>query len=176
MKSIFEFTLKFSVPNDEIDIESCVEQLSVAGCDDALIGVGRRGRIALNFDREAESAFAAVASAVSDVKAAVPRARLIEVAPDLVGLTDLADIVQCSRQYMRRLMINGGASFPLPVHEGRTALWRLAKVLVWLRDKKHYRVDDKLLAIAQTNMQFNIAREAREMDSGIQKSIHRLVS
>ncbi len=53
-----------------------------AGRDDALIGVGRAGRIALNFDREAESACAAVARAVSEVKAAIPEARLIEVVPD----------------------------------------------------------------------------------------------
>ena len=116
------------------------------------------------------------AGAVSEVRAAIPEARLIEVAPDLVGLTDLAGIVQCSRQYMRRLMIDGGESFPLPLHDGKTALWRLAKVLRWLRDKKHYRVDEPLLAIAETNVQFNIARETAEMDAGIQQSIHGLVA
>ena len=169
----FEFSLKFSVPEDGVDRQ--VERLGEAGCDDALIGVGP-GRIALNFDREADSAFAAVSGAVSELRAAIPEARLIEVAPDLVGLTDLAGIVQCSRQYMRRLMIDGGESFPLPLHDGKTALWRLAKVLRWLRDKKHYRVDERLLAIAETNMQFNIARETAEMDAGIQQSIHGLVA
>ena len=49
------------------------------------------------------------------------------------------------------------------------------KVLRWLRDKKHYRVDERLLAIAGTNMQFNIAREAAEMDAAIQQSIHGLI-
>ena len=174
MMTTFEFSLKFSVPEDGVDKH--IERLGEAGCDDALIGVGRPGRIALNFDRAADSAFAAVAGAVSEVRAAIPEARLIEVAPDLVGLTDLAGIVQCSRQYMRKLMIDGGESFPLPLHEGKTALWRLAKVLIWLRDKKHYRVDEQLLAIAEINMQFNIARETAEMDAGIQQSIHGLVA
>ena len=50
------------------------------------------------------------------------------------------------------------------------------KVLRWLRDKKHYRVDEPLLAIAETSMQFNIARETAEMDAGIQQSIHGLVA
>ena len=168
----FAFSLKFSVPEDGVDRQ--VERLGEAGCDDALIGVGRPGRIALNFDREADSAFAAVAGAVSEVRAAIPEARLIEVAPDLMGLTDLAGIVQCSRQYMRRLMIDGGERFPL--HDGKTALWRLAKVLRWLRDKKHYRVDERLLAIAETSMQFNIARETAEMGAAIQQSIHGLVA
>ena len=71
-------------------------------------------------------------------------------------------------------MIDGGESFPL--HEGKTALWRREKVLRWLRDKKHYWVDERLLAIAETNMQFNIARETAEMDAAIQQSIHRLVA
>ena len=96
MMTTFEFSLKFSVPEEGVDRQ--VERLGEAGCADALIGVGRPGRIALNFDREADSAFVAVAGAVSEVRAAIPEARLIEVAPDLVGLTDLAGIVQCSRQ------------------------------------------------------------------------------
>ncbi len=82
MMATFEFTLKFSVPEDGAGTDSYVEQLGDAGRDDALIGVGRAGRIALNFDREAESACAAVAGAVSEVKAAIPEARLIEVVPD----------------------------------------------------------------------------------------------
>ena len=67
----FEFSLKFSVPEDGVDTH--VERLGEAGCDDALIGVGRPGRIALDFDRAADSAFAAVAGAVSEVRAAYPR-------------------------------------------------------------------------------------------------------
>ena len=55
--------MKFSVPEDGAGKH--IERLGEAGCDDALIGVGRPGRIALNFDREADSAFAAVAGAVS---------------------------------------------------------------------------------------------------------------
>ena len=82
MMATFEFTLKFSVPEDAAGTDSYVEQLGDAGRDDALIGVGRAGRIALNFNREAESACAAVAGAVSEVKAAIPEARLIEVVPD----------------------------------------------------------------------------------------------
>ena len=50
------------------------------------------------------------------------------------------------------------------------------KVLRWLRDKKHYRIDEQLLAIAETSMQFNVARETAEMDAAIQQSIHGLVA
>jgi hypothetical protein len=70
-----------------------------------LIGVGQAGRIALDFTREANTAFEAVSSAIADVKQAIPGAKLVEATPDLVGLTDVADIIGCSRQYMRKLMI-----------------------------------------------------------------------
>jgi hypothetical protein len=174
--AIFEFTLKFSLPDNEADPDVLVEKLAAAGCDDALIGSGQPGRIALTFDRKADSAFAAVSSAVLDVRGVIPDARLVEAVPDLVGLTDVADIVQCSRQYMRKLMLNSGASFPVPVHEGKVALWHLSKVLVWLRDNKQYQFDEKLLDIAQINMQFNMAREAQEVNAELQPRILKLVS
>lgn len=51
------------------------------------MGVGQPGRLALEFTREAKSAQAAVGSALADVKRVIPTARLIEAAPDFVGLT-----------------------------------------------------------------------------------------
>ncbi len=55
------------------------------------VGVGQPGRIALEFTRESETAEAALVSAVADVKRAIPTAKLIEVSPDFVGLSDTAD-------------------------------------------------------------------------------------
>lgn len=66
--TVFEFTLKFSLPETGADPQFYVEQLSTTGCDDAVIGVGQTGRIAQEFAREAESAFDAVSSAIDDVK------------------------------------------------------------------------------------------------------------
>src|SRR5439155_384770 len=83
-----------------------IERLGAAGCDDALVGIGQPGRIALEFTREAHSAEAALVSALTDVKRAIPSARLIEAAPDFVGLTDVAEVVGMTRQNMRKLMIS----------------------------------------------------------------------
>lgn len=174
--AVFEFTLKFSLPKTATDPEEYVQSLAEAGCDDALIGVGLPGRIALEFDREADSAFEAVSTAIEDVKSAIEGAKLVEVSPDLVGLTDVADILKCSRQYMRKLMVSSGRSFPLPAHEGKASLWRLANLLVWLRDNKQYSFDDDLIDLALTNMQFNIARESLGIDVSVQQSLRRLVS
>lgn len=60
-----------------------MDRLGAAGCDDALVGVGQPGRIALEFVREAESAEAALMSALADVKRPIPSAEFIEAAPDL---------------------------------------------------------------------------------------------
>jgi hypothetical protein len=76
----YDFTLKFFIP-DEGDPASYVERLYEAGCDDALIGTGIKGRIALDFLREADSAYEAVSSAIAAITAVIPDARMIEVAP-----------------------------------------------------------------------------------------------
>lgn len=172
----FDFTLKFGLPGATIDAEALVERLAMQGCDDALIGIGQTGRLALNFTRQADSAFEAISSAVVDVKCAMPDAELIEASPDLVGLTDVADIVGCSRQYMRKLMITSGATFPAPVHEGKSALWHLCGLLVWLMESNRYQVEDTLMDIARTTMQFNMAREADELDPVMQTAIANILN
>jgi hypothetical protein len=173
----YEFTLKFSFPDDDHinDIDELVERLGEAGCDDALVGIGKTGRLALDFSREADSAFDAISSAIIDTRSAAPRAKLVEATPDLVGLTDVADIVGCSRQYFRKLMIVSGASFPEPVHEGKSALWRLSKILIWLRESKRYEIEDQLLDVATANMQLNIVRETTEIDESTQAGFRGLV-
>ena len=66
------------MPSVAADASELVERLGEAGCDDAMIGVGQPGRIALRFTREAESAKHAIVSALVDVKKAIPAAKLIE--------------------------------------------------------------------------------------------------
>ncbi len=115
----YEFELKFRLPGTAQNPERFVERLAEAGCTDALVGIGQAGRIAFHFTRDANSAFEAVLSAVKNIKNAIPEATLIEAAPDLVGLSDIADILGYSRQNIRKLMMNNLASFPTPIHEGK---------------------------------------------------------
>ena len=74
----YEFTLKFSLPDEGHvdDIDELVERLGEAGCDDALVGIGKSGRLALDFTREAESAFDAISSAIATVRKTIPGIRL----------------------------------------------------------------------------------------------------
>lgn len=154
------FTLKYQLSEDDCDPDALVERLGAAGCDDALVGVGQPGRLALEFSREAKSAVEAVRTALADVRSAVPTARLIEASPDLVGLTDVADLVGISRQGMRKLMLAHRATFPMPVHEGSASIWHLAEVLDWLQARGGYQVDAGILEIAQVALEVNITKEA----------------
>ena len=172
----FEFSLKFALPQSLSNLDECIEKLGETGCNDALVGIGHTGHIAFNFDRNAASAFQAISSAVVDVKNAIPLARLIEATPDIVGLSDIAIILGCSRQYMRKLMLGTEVNFPEPLHEGKTSLWRLSKVLVWLKEHKQYQIDQCLLDTAAVNMQLNLAKESRDIDASLQKHLHALVS
>ena len=173
--SEYEFVLKFSLPDSEAEPESFVEKLAATGCDDALIGIGQRGRIALDFTREARSALEAVLSAIKDVKRAVPEAGLVEATPDLVGLTDMAELLGFSRQNMRKLMLRN-PDFPPPLHDGKPSIWHLAKVLRWLIGKEQYVVDQSLLDIATTNMQFNIARDMQNLEPETRSNIQALLA
>jgi predicted DNA-binding transcriptional regulator AlpA len=56
-------------------------------------------------------------------------AKLIEAAPDFVGLTDVADLVGVTRQNMRKLMLSHATTFPTPVHQGSASVWHLADVM-----------------------------------------------
>ena len=74
------FTLKYQLPSDDNDTDAIIDRLAEEGCDDALVGVGQPGRLALEFVREAPSAHDAIEGAIEDVRRALPHARLIEAA------------------------------------------------------------------------------------------------
>lgn len=158
----YEFTLKFAVP-ESMDAGAIENQLFEAGCDDALVGIGSKGRLALAFSREAESAREAIVSAITDSKRAIPEVRLIEAGPDLVGVTDIAEMFSFSRQNMRKLLQSHLESFPLPLHEGRASLWHLADVLKWFEVYRHQAVGGELQEVAEATMKANMARELQRV-------------
>lgn len=168
MKS-YEFELKFSLPETSLNTDFYLERLGAAGCTDALVGIGQAGRIAFRFSRVANCAFEAILSAIKNIKKAIPEASLIEAAPDLVGLSDIADILGYSRQNIRKLMMNNLVSFPTPIHEGKAILWHLSSILTWVKAGNRYEIDELLLDVANTNMQLNITKETVHLDAAIQK-------
>jgi len=171
----YTFTLKYRLSESDCDHEALIGRLGAAGCDDALIGVGQPGRIALAFTREADSAQAALMSALKDVKSAVPSASLVEASPDFVGLTDVADAIGVTRQNMRKLMLTNSDTFPSPVHEGSTAIWHLAEVMDWLKAKGTYQLEQAVHEVAETTMQVNLTREAQRITPRAERELRALV-
>ena len=170
----YNFTLKYQLAEQDANHDELVERLGAAGCDDALVGVGQPGRIALEFVREAESAEAALMSALADVKRAIPSAKLIEAAPDFVGLTDVAEVVGVTRQNMRKLMVSHATNFPTPVHEGSSSVWHLAEIMAWLQARGTYKVEPAGLEVALITMQVNLAKEVRQLKPRVRRELRAL--
>lgn len=49
---VFTFTLKYQMQSDDNDMDAIMDRLAEVDCDDALVGVGQPGRLALEFVRE----------------------------------------------------------------------------------------------------------------------------
>jgi predicted DNA-binding transcriptional regulator AlpA len=172
----YEFEFRFMLPAEDANAGDLVERLGEAGCDDALVGIGHPGRIALKFTRVAESARRAIVSALEDVKKAIPAAKLIEAGPDFVGLTDVADMLGMSRQNIRKLTLAHAATFPTPVHEGSTAIWHLEPVLRWFRGKGGYNISQVQIDVAHIAMQINLVKAADRLELPMQREVRTLVA
>jgi len=126
----YAFSLTFHMSEPKADPENLLDALYEAGCDDALVGTGIHGTIGLDFQRAASSARRAIESAVNDVKEAVPDAELIEISPDYIGVSEIAELLGCTRQNARKLVTN--TSFPPAMHlSGHASIWRAVDVADW---------------------------------------------
>ncbi|MCC8364562.1 hypothetical protein LK996_15935 [Lysobacter sp. A6] len=76
--SEYDFTLRFALPRNSDDAADCLDRLRAGGCDDATIGVAKKGCIALKFLRIASTPEEAVLGALAAVFKAIPGARLVE--------------------------------------------------------------------------------------------------
>lgn len=162
------------MPEAECDLDAVAERLGETGCDDAMVGMGMPGRLGLDFIRESKSAEAAMRSALSDIRRALPSAELIEAVPDFVGLSDAADVVGVSRQNLRKLMVKH-ASFPAPVHMGTTTLWHLEDVMNWLAQTQHYALEPSKLEVAGIARQINLLRQKKLLTPKVTQSFSALV-
>jgi len=163
LKTEFNFTLRYRLLDTSGDPGVLERHLHDAGCGDALLGVGSPASLALEFCREASSAAEGMRSALGDVQRAVSGAELIEVSPDLVGLTDVADLLGMSRQNMRKLLLAHPQTFPAPVHEGSASIWHLADILSWMQARGSQKVSSELAELAAAALQINVAKEQERL-------------
>ncbi len=170
----YEFELTFKLPQGD-DPDQYFAALEKS-CSDAIVGTGQTGYMAFDFTRESSSAYDAIVSAVADIKKVIPKASLTEATPDFVGLTDVADLLGFSRQYMRKLMVKSGTEFPSPIHEGKSSLWHLSNILIWLKENNKYEIEDTLIDIANINKKFNLVKELNQVNDDIQDNIRELIA
>lgn len=166
----YDFTLTFWLAEKDAEPEKYLDALFEAGCDDATIGVGRPGLISLAFSRDASSAEGAIRSAVSSVQRAIPGARLVEAKPDLVNLSDVADLVGVSRQNIRKYAAGEirsvSARFPVPSFSGRpTPLWHLYEVAVWLHRYTDLRPPKEVVEASLAAYKLNLDAERSRIDA-----------
>lgn len=171
----YKFTLKFALPNSEESADQYIDALFEHGCDDALVGIGKTGRIALDFSRTENNAKTAVLSALKDVKGAIPGVKLIEASPDFVGATDIAGVLGVSRQAVRKMMITY-PTFPDPLHTGTQTIWHLSSVLQWMIDTQRRQIETSLVELAAINMEINAAQEIERTTPQIQDEIRAAIA
>lgn len=167
----YDFTLKFSFNDASTEPEQYVNVLGENGCDDAIIGIGQKGIIALQFYRLSNNALDAILSAIVDVKQVIPEVKLVEASPDLVGLSDIAELIGVSRQNVRKLMLHHSDTFPLPTYSGKTSLWHLSGILDWFEKQQNKALEPTMMEVARANLQVNLAKDLHLFDSGMQSRL-----
>ncbi|NJM76807.1 MAG: DNA-binding protein, partial [Acaryochloridaceae cyanobacterium RU_4_10] len=90
--------------------------------------------------------------------------------------TDVAKILGCTRQNIRKLIVTNDPKSPIPVYEGTPSIWHLSEILVWLKEAKMYSIDETLMEIAKTNMDVNIAKSWQKVEPNFQADIKSLVA
>jgi len=157
----FDFELIFKLADGKQDSSEYLDALFENGCDDATISAGQLGMISLSFTREALNASEAIESAISDVKKAIPSAKLVEASPDIVSISDISSILGHSRQYTRKLFNSDTTSLPAPIHIGNPSIWHLSEVLNWLKSigKQESRINENLFELSYITKQINIKRQ-----------------
>ncbi len=160
MAATYEFTLRFRLPAGQPNPSAWLDRLYEAGCDDATVGVGRKGFIALMFARAGANAEKAVSSAIRDVRRAIPGAELVAADPDLVNLADLAKLTGCTRQNLRKYAAGEMKTvkhlFPPPALSGPESFWRLAEVGDWISRHTKLKLESGLLEIAYATSKLNL--------------------
>jgi hypothetical protein len=131
-----------------IDGDEWEDAFYAAGCDDALVSI-QRGVFLIEFEREAESAAAAVESACADVRRAGATVKRIEPDP-LVSSSDIAERAGITRQAVS-LYVRGerGEGFPAPIAcvTSSRPLWCWREVAEWLHADG--RLPDEALDLAK---------------------------
>ncbi len=150
MMNTYHFTIVVRDATSSLD--ALEDHFFEAGCDDALL-CSYNGTIYLEFDREAESAEAAILSALAQIKSLGYSDLIIE-EKGFSTLAQMAERASMSRQALSLYALNkrGTGNFPRPMYglSTKSAVYSWPEVATWLYDigkldKTHYDVANAAL-------------------------------
>lgn len=155
--ALYNFILTLSGVTYET--EGLEDALYASGCDDALICAYGRS-VYIEFDREAESLDVAISSAVDNIELANIGATVESVDSALVGLSDIAEMTNMSRQAIAMLKdgTRGSGDFPCPIQriKGQSPLWDWGDVAHWLATNGRLKQDSELVVNARVLSKWNL--------------------
>jgi len=156
--ALYNFTLTLS--GVTFGTEGLEDALYESGCDDALI-CAYGNSVYLEFDREAHSLDDAISSAVANIESAGIGAIVESVDSAFVGLSDIAEITDMSRQAIAMLKdgTRGSGDFPCPIQriKGQSPLWDWADVAQWLLKNGRLHKGSELVTNAGVLSKWNLA-------------------
>ncbi|EGT5658692.1 DNA-binding protein [Citrobacter braakii] len=159
--ALYNFTLTLSGVTNEV--EGLEDALYESGCDDALLCTYGNS-VYIEFDRDANSLDEAIASAVENIESAGIGAIVESVDSALVGLSDIAEITEMSRQAIAMLKdgTRGSGDFPCPIQriKGQSPLWDWANVAEWLLKNGRLKANSELVLNARVLSKWNLALRA----------------
>ncbi|AEF46832.1 DNA-binding protein [Serratia sp. AS12] len=158
--ALYHFSLTLTgVTSETANLE---DALYAGGCDDGLICFYGK-TVYLEFDRESDSFAKAIFSAIEDIESAGIAAQVVSVDSSLVGLSDIAELTDMSRQAIAMLKdgTRGSGDFPSPIQriKGSSPLWRWASVATWLASKG--KIGQELADNARCLENINLALQLR---------------
>lgn len=178
MMALYNFILTLSGVTYET--EGLEDALHESGCDDALICAYGKS-VYLEFDREAASLDLAIGSAIENIESAGIGAIVKSIDSVLVGLSDIAELTNMTRQAIALLKdgTRGKGNFPSPVQrvKGQSPLWNWADVAIWLQKNGRLEEQDQQVINALTLNKWDLAlRSSAVADRAeIENIIHKLI-
>ena len=166
----YQFQLVFSIHPNE-DAEQYLDALFEAGCDDALISIGKPGYLAADFTRESASAYEAIKTAIEAITKVIPHAKMIKAAPYIANLSEMANLFGCSKQNLSKYARGESPKsdlFPCPIVSGKVDYWYVLDVALWLYKNNKMNIQkqdiDGLKAIHDLNIAIEEVRNQYNID------------
>jgi hypothetical protein len=125
MTEEFEFELVFALPDGEHDPFALSNAVFEAGFEDALVGSGQTGLLAVGIETEGEDAEGAILDAARALIRVLPVGTVLrEVRPDLVSIAEVAEKLEVKRQALQQRRM------PPPVAGGLYRIDEMGEALI----------------------------------------------